>query len=431
MTYEEARDFLFALPRFGDVGAAAYKPGLERMEALLAAMGNPHDRFESIHIAGTNGKGSTASMVAAIGTASGKRIGLHTSPHLFDFAERLRIDGIPASHEWIASAVQRFQADILGISPSFFEASGALSFLYFAEEDVDLAVVEVGMGGRLDATNVLTPRASAVTHIGLDHTKELGDTLGDIAREKGGIAKLGVPMLSSVEDTEALKALGATAELVGAPFENIRETTTVEIVGRGPGSVVLDISTPDCSYDELTIGLPGDHQAWNAALAVRLSEIVWPGIEKSAVHDGLINVVGLSGLRGRFETIRNNPRIVADVAHNLDGWRAALACAQPNGQGQLYVLIGVMADKDIAGLGTLLSDFDATALPVGFDSQRALSKTSLAHQFQSQGLRTINVDGIEEGIGWFVRNAVDGDVLLVTGSHLAVAALPDLSLGVK
>src|SRR5690606_30389522 len=212
MTYADALTVLHALPRFAEAGAAAFRPGLARMRALMEAMDLPHERFASVHVAGTNGKGSTASMTAAMATAAGWRVGLHTSPHLFDVAERLRLDGTPAPHAWIADAVARYRTDFARIEPSFFEATVALSFRYFADEGVDLAVVEVGLGGRLDATNVLTPRACGITTLGLDHTDLLGDTLEAIAREKAGIAKPGVPLLTSAAQPEALAAIRETAE---------------------------------------------------------------------------------------------------------------------------------------------------------------------------------------------------------------------------
>ena len=425
MTYQDALDFLFTLPRFGDVGAAAYKPGQERMWALLGAMGNPHGQIDSIHVAGTNGKGSTASMVAAIGSASGKRIGLHTSPHLFDFAERMRIDGSPAPHEWIVDAVSRFMRDIKRIEPSFFEASVALSFLYFAEEDVDLAVVEVGLGGRLDATNVLTPRACAVTHIGLDHTEFLGDSLEAIAREKGGIAKPTVPLLSAVEDGAASAALGETAQKSGAKFEDVRESTSMEVINSAPPGLVINLQTPVRAYRGLSVELSGVHQAWNAALAVRLAETVWPDIQQEAVRAGLADVVARSGLRGRCEVISEHPSIIADVAHNPDGWLAALAFAKPKQDGQLYVLVGVLEDKDVAALAALLVEREAVALPVGLPSPRALSKAALSEILQTSGVSVVDVPSVEEGIEWFCRLAEETDVLLVTGSHIAVAELYD------
>ncbi len=423
MTYAEARDYLFALPRFGDVGAAAYKPGLERMWALLAAMENPHERFESVHIAGTNGKGSTSSMVAAIGTAAGKRIGLHTSPHLFDFAERLRIDGRPAPHDWIADAVERFHDTIKSVAPSFFEASIALSFLYFAEELVDLAVVEVGLGGRLDATNVLVPQACAVTHVGFDHTEILGDSLVAIAREKGGIAKPCVPLLSGVGDVAASAALRETAEKLGARFEDVRETVSLEIVDSSPAGLVIDLHTPHNDFRALTIGLAGRHQAWNAALAVRLAESVWPNISPDDVRTGLSGVVSLSGLLGRCETISEHPRIVADVAHNPEGWSAALSSVRPGCNGKLFVLLGVMADKDAAALATMLAEREAIALPVGLASPRAMSQSALSGILRTHCVEVVDVVDVQHGIEWFSLHAAEHDVLLITGSHLAVAEL--------
>ena len=423
VAYQDVLDLLYTLPRFGHAGAAAYQPGQERVRALLGAMGNPHEQIESIHVAGTNGKGSTASMVAAIGTAFRKRIGLHTSPHLFDFAERMRIDGSPAPHEWIVDAVSRFMRDIKRIEPSFFEASVALSFLYFAEEDVDLAVVEVGLGGRLDATNVLTPRACAVTHIGLDHTEFLGDSLEAIAHEKGGIAKPTVPLLSAVEDGAASAALGETAQKSGAKFEDVRESTSMEVINSAPPGLVINLQTPVRAYRGLSVELSGVHQAWNAALAVRLAETVWPDIEQEAVRTGLADVVARSGLRGRCEVMSGHPRIIADVAHNPDGWLAALAFAKPKQEGQLYALVGVMEDKDVAALATLLVENEAVALPVGLPSPRAMPKSALSEILQTTGVSVVDVADIEDGIGWYCQCAQESDILLITGSHLAVAEL--------
>ena len=209
MTHAEAR--LLALPRFADAGAAAYRPGLERMRALLADMGDPHAATPAVHVAGTNGKGSTASFAASVAHAAGAHVGLHTSPHLVSLRERMRVDGRPAPPEWLEGAVERWGGAVEALEPSFFEATVALSLLYFAEQGVDLAVVEVGLGGRLDATNVLAPLVSVVTHVGLDHTDLLGETVGEIAREKAGIAKPGVPFLHAVADAGARAALEAEA----------------------------------------------------------------------------------------------------------------------------------------------------------------------------------------------------------------------------
>jgi len=423
MTYPAALALLDALPRWADAGAAAYRPGLARMAALMDAMGRPHERLRAVHVAGTNGKGSTASFVAAVGTAAGRRVGLHTSPHLFDFAERLRLDGRPAPHDWIAAAVARHRDDLRRIEPSYFEASVALAFLYFAEEAVDLAVVEVGLGGRLDATNVLRPVACGITAIGLDHTDLLGATLAEIAREKAGIAKPGVPLLTSADQPEVLEAIRAAAAEAGAPVERVREAVAVAVDSEAPDGLVLRLRTPVRDYGRVRLGLAGVHQAWNAALAVRLAETAMPGLPEDAVRAGLAGVRRLSGLRGRCETWAEHPRVVADVAHNPDGWRAALACARPAGAGRLWALVGVMADKDAGALAALLAEAGATALPVALPSARALSREALAAMLRARGVPVVDVAGVDEGVAWFRQRAGSGDVLLVTGSHLAVEAL--------
>ena len=421
MTYTEALAVLHALPRFADAGAAAFQPGLERMHALLEAMGHPEGRFPSLHIAGTNGKGSTASFAAAIATAAGLRVGLHTSPHLFDFAERMRLDGQPAPHAWIAEAVAQYQSDIKQIGPSFFEASVALSFLYFAEQTVDLAVVEVGLGGRFDGTNVLQPVACGITHIGLDHTDLLGDSLAAIAREKAGIAKSGVPLLSAVENAEAHVAIRDTAEAIGAPVEAIRETVILTPSEATPSTILLQ--TPRTDYGAVRLGLAGRHQHWNAALAVRLLEIAVPTVSVAAVHTGLAEVGRLSGLRGRAEVWQRHPRIIADVAHNADGWKAALALAQPELGGRLFVLLGVLADKDAVALATLLAEQGDTVLPVALPSPRALPIAALTAYLMAHGVPVQPVADVRAGLRWFSRHAEAADTLLVTGSHGTVEAL--------
>ena len=408
-----ALDRLLALPRFADAGAAAYNPGLDRMRALLAGMEHPEQAASSIHVAGTNGKGSTASMAAAIATASGLRVGLHTSPHLRRVGERMRVDGVPAPDDWLEDAAERHADLFARVGPSFFEATTALAFLRFAEAGVDLAVVEVGLGGRLDATNVLTPRVSVVTSVGLDHTDLLGDTLAAIAREKAGIAKPGVPLLHAVTDAGARASIEATAAAAGAPVEASRETCHV----RFESPNVVSLATPAGDYGRLTLGLPGVHQAWNAALAVRACELAVPDLPRSAVAKGLVEVVGLSGLRGRGETVDG---VVLDVAHNADGWRVALAAVRP--AGRLFAVVGVMADKDAPALARLLAGAGAVALPVGLPGDRALGRDALAAVLRQSGVEVADAGpSVADALAWAdARREVD-DRVLVTGSHVTVA----------
>ncbi len=424
MTWPEAKAFLLDLPRFAEQGGAAMKPGLERMEALLAAAGDPHTRFRSIHVAGTNGKGSTASMVAAIATAAGLRTGLHTSPHLHDLAERMRIDGVSAPHDWIAEAVTRYRADFEAVQPSFFEATVALSFLYFAEQAVDLAVVEVGLGGRLDATNVLRPELALVTSIGLDHADLLGPTVEDVAREKAGIAKPGVPLLTSAEGADVLAAVRATAVARGAQFVNLWDEVDIRVHPTGADGLTLDLTTPVRTYAQLAVGLPGRHQAANAALAVRAAEWVVESVQRDAgpVYSGLGNVRKLSGLGARCEVVQRSPLILADVAHNADGLRAALAWARDLVGGSLYVLFGTMRDKDLGAMAELLKRADATVLPVGLPTSRAVPQDELCQAFRDARLPMIDVADINAGLDWFQQHAAASDGLLATGSHLTAAA---------
>jgi dihydrofolate synthase/folylpolyglutamate synthase len=424
MTYAEAEAVLLALPRFAEQGGAAFKPGLERMQALLGRLGNPHERFPSVHVAGTNGKGSTASMLASIGTAAGLRVGLHTSPHLHDLAERLRLDGVPAPHAWIAGAVARLRPAFDAVGPSFFEATVALSFLYFAEQAVDLAVVEVGLGGRLDATNVLHPVLALVTNIDLDHADLLGDTREAVAREKAGIAKPGVPLLTAADGAVVVAALRDTAAARGAPFGRVQDDVQVERVVAQADRLVLDVRTPTRLYRRLEVGLPGRHQVWNAVLAVRAAEKVVPAArdDEGVIRSGLRNVRKHSGLEGRSQLLNFSPLILADVAHNAGGLRAALAWARGRVEGQLYVLFGTMRDKDLAAMAAVLAAGDTRVLPIPLASPRSVPYPTLCETLCAHGVPVIDTAGVREGVAWFERHAGAADGLLVTGSHLAVSA---------
>lgn len=418
MKYAEALDFLFALPRFGHVGQAAYKPGLERIGALMEAFGEPHKGFPSIHIAGTNGKGSTAAMVAAVGTAAGKRTGLHTSPHLLDFAERMRIDGENAPHQWIATTVSKYESVIREVGASFFEASVALSFLYFAEMEVDAAVIEVGMGGRLDATNIVTPVVCGLTHIGLDHTQQLGDSLQDIAREKAGIAKPGVPFLSAHAGTEIHHVLEKTVSERGGLLEHVHDV--VSIVSTDPSIRFTSVSN---TYHVERLGFSGSHQLANAALAIRLAEMAWPDIAPRHIVTGLAETARLSGLRGRFEVVSHDPTIIVDVAHNPAGWRSAFNQIGQARQGRLYVLFGAMADKELAPLGKLLIEHEATVLSIQLESERALQEEDLITWLKDSSIPVIPYKTAHSAVRYFSANASPDDILLATGSHLTVEAV--------
>ncbi|OZC01853.1 bifunctional folylpolyglutamate synthase/dihydrofolate synthase [Rubricoccus marinus] len=408
-----AEAFLLGLPRFAASGASAYAPGLGRIRALLAAMGDPHRGLRVVHVAGTNGKGSTSSFAAALLASGGLRVGLHTSPHLLHLRERMRVNGVPASGAWLDAAVESYKSEMREIGPSFFEATVALSLLYFAEQRVDVAVVEVGLGGRLDATNVIEPLAALVTHIGLDHTDLLGDTPEAIAREKAGIAKPGAPFLHALPAGPTRDALEAEARRRGATPEAVRDACRVSASGAD-----YAFTTPEASYSPVGLGLSGAHQAWNAALALRAAEIALGG---PAPLSGLRDVVALTGLRGRAEVWSEDPRVVLDVAHNPDGWRAALDAVPGAPGAHLWVLAGVMADKDVEGLGDLLAARGARVLALGLEGERALGAEPLAERLRACGAEVETAASVEDALDRFRREGSGADRLLVTGSHVTVS----------
>ena len=430
MTYADAEAFLLARPRFSQLGAAAYQPGLARMEALLDVLGRPHDAFASVHVAGTNGKGSTASMLAAIATASGRRVGLHTSPHLWHLNERFRIDGVPAPEAWTAAAVARYGDALAALRPSFFETTTALAFRYFADEAVDVAVVEVGLGGRLDATNVLRPRLAVITSIGLDHTDLLGETLGEIAREKAGIIKPGVPVLSGAVQPEAHAAIAEAAAAHAAPLHRLDDEATLGRIEARLDGLVLDLETPRRAYPALRLDLTGGHQARNAALAVRAAEILFEELPESVMRAGLGAVRQRAGLRGRLEVRQRAPLVVADVAHNADSLAAALAFieARRDPAGRLCVVLGLMRDKEGGAVARLLAEAGAEVFTASVPGGRAWPAGELGALLQAHGVPVVGAGAVAEGVAAFRTRAAPADALLVTGSHYVVAALPEAEM---
>ena len=421
---DDALAYLHTLPRFAGTQDVAYRPGLDRINALMDAMGRPHEAFRSVHVAGTNGKGSTASMLAAILAAAGYRTGLHTSPHLFHVTERMRLDGQPAPAAWLEAAVQRYQRVFDAAQPSFFEATVALSLLYFAEEGADAAVVEVGLGGRLDATNVLQPTLSIITTLGRDHAELLGDTFAEIAREKGGIIKPGVPALTAAAPPEATAVLRRIAAAQGAPLHELDKEVRVDVDKSTLRGLTLCLQTPARRYDALRVELAGAHQQTNVALAVRAAELLQ--LSPEAIRTGLQDVRRRAGLRGRLEVVQEAPLVVADVAHNPEGLAATLAALRPalqKGGGRLTVLFGVMRDKDVDAMLDLLAEAGAIVCPVPLESERALPPEALADLLAAKGLAAGPAASVPDGLARFRDAAMPEDVLLLTGSHQVVSQL--------
>lgn len=410
----ECEAYLLGLPRYSQVGNEAMKPGIRGVGHLLDAMDHPERRLTCVHIAGTNGKGSTASMTAAIAQAAGLRTALFTSPHLVRLTERIRINGTPIADAVLSDALQRHKATFDRWQPSFFEAITALAFLCFAEAQVDLAVIETGLGGRLDATNIIQPAACVITQIALDHESTLGGTLPRIAREKGGIIKPGVPVVAQPEQREVRDVLQAIARKQGAPWH---EAGTVS--GHGDA---LSLHTPVRTYREVRCGIPGRHQHFNALLALRVSELIIGCLADSpdCALDGLANAATLSGLRGRLETLQSRPHVVLDVSHNPSSISAALD--HIGGRRMLRVVLALMRDKNVSAIARLLAVRTSRVFTCDLDSQRAWASDALAKRLATQGV-TIGGSGRLEAI-WpeVCRISRPQDSVLICGSHYLAGA---------
>lgn len=345
--YEEVTSWMFEqIPMFQNVGSGAYKPGLERVEALSAAFGNPHRRLTAIHVAGTNGKGSTSSLLASVLTAAGLKTGLFTSPHLVDFRERIRIDGRMISKEEVVDFIDRYKQLNGAFEPSFFELTTMMAFDHFARHGVDIAVIETGLGGRLDATNIITPIVSVITNISLDHTALLGDTPAQIATEKAGIIKPGVPVVIGRADDDAVHAVFADkAAAEHAPIIFAAEQPIYRSVDRTE-SVATYHDTP---WGDIESPLTGDCQSENANTVLHTLQLLADKVDRRAVVAGFRDVARLSGLQGRWMTISHSPTLICDTGHNPGGWAyLGPRLRQMASERRLEVVIGFVNDKDIS-----------------------------------------------------------------------------------
>ena len=333
--YHTTLRFLYDLQLFG------IKVGLENIKSLLSFLGNPEKRLTCIHIAGTNGKGSTAAMIASILTASGYKTGLYTSPHLIDFPERIRIDGESISRRIIVELTKSLRPIIERRRATFFEATTAIAYQYFADQEVDVAVIETGLGGRWDATNVITPILSIITNIGLEHTEYLGKTYSHIAFEKGGIIKPGVACLTGTTNKAALNTLRRIAKRKASHFSRAPGISSDEIRHRSLSGLRANIRTKRTMYRNLDIRLAGDHQASNAQLALlameEMQDAGFERVSKKSVRDGLRSIRKNTSFRGRMEILSEQPPVVADVAHNPDGIQAQIGRASC--RERVYVLV--------------------------------------------------------------------------------------------
>lgn len=376
---------------------AGIKPGLERTEHLLDVVGNPHHHLPAIHVAGTNGKGSTCSMLASVFMAAGYKTGLYTSPHLRRFNERMRINSADIDDDTLATLAAPLLEEAERIGGTFFEITTVMALQWFAANRVDVAIIETGLGGRLDATNVISPLASVITSIDFDHMEYLGTTLDAIAGEKAGIIKPGVPAIVAEPRTQLRGVFEKRAALVGAPLQFVDDAMRVEVDTFHPDLSMTVSVLSDDRLDYVTTDLCGEHQARNVAAVMATIPVIADAYDITADHvrHGLMHVRRNTGQRGRIQLLRSQPPIVLDVAHNPAGLAMLVTtlrrCGYPDGSWQ--VIFGAFADKDVPAMLHALKPAVGTLYACASDSDRATPSNHLASMALEAGIRAVVDEG--------------------------------------
>lgn len=431
MTYEEVTEYLFSqTPNYESQGATGYKEGLETTMALDEHFGHPHKNFRSIHIAGTNGKGSVSHTIAALLQICGYRVGLYTSPHLVDFRERIRVNGTPIPEDYVVNFVESEKAFFEPLKPSFFEITTAMAFKYFSDMNVDIAVVEVGLGGRLDCTNIITPILSVITNISLDHTKLLGGTLEQIAMEKGGIIKPDVPVIIGEATPETRMVFDALAQEVGAPITYAEDEPAIIEYKALPEGIMHYKTAYDTEFDG---ELMGSYQVKNTNTIVRMigkliemgyfsphdiDDNMYKGLQE--MNQAFMNVTNITGLMGRWQVVRQKPMVVCDTGHNTGAWEylskqlEALPCHH------LRIVFGMVEDKDIYSVMNLLPK-NATYYYTKGSTKRAFPETSLKVFGEQFGLKGECYPTVAKAYEAALQNATSEDVIFIGGSTYVVA----------
>lgn len=402
MTYKDCLDYLFSqLPMYQRIGHAAYKANLNTTIEFLKTIGNPEREFRTIHIAGTNGKGSVSHMLASILYESGYKTGLYTSPHLTDFRERVKINGKVISKKEVVRFVTSNKLLVEKIQPSFFEWTVALAFNYFESNSVDVAVIETGMGGRLDSTNVIIPELSIITNIGKDHVQFLGDSLAEIAREKAGIIKKEVPVLIGEYLPETKVVFEERAKILNSSL----------------------VFAQDRIFEPFECDLKGPYQKQNQQSVLSALEILknkYPLVSRKSIASGLKNVVYNTGLKGRWQWLGKKPGILADIAHNYDGISIVFNEIKKMDFKQLHIVWGMVGDKDIKEILTLLPK-DARYYFCKPNIPRGLEIDKLYHEAGLVGLNGIKLESVVEAIKKAKSEAESNDLIYIGGSTFVVA----------
>ena len=402
MKYQDTVNWMFQqLPMYQNKGKAAYKADLSNTLKLALHLKNPENTFKSIHVAGTNGKGSTSHMLASILQEAGYKVGLYTSPHLKDFRERIRINGKVISKQFVIGFIKRNLSFLEANQLSFFEMTVGMAFDYFAKQDIDIAVIEVGMGGRLDSTNIITPKLSVITNIGLDHTQFLGDTLKKIATEKAGIIKQNIPVV-----------IGQTQPETEAVFKEMAKTNN------------SDIYFADQLIDKpLESDLKGAYQQHNIKTVIQsvtvLNDLGYY-ISNSKLKIGLLNVVKNTNLQGRWQVLQQNPKVICDTAHNKEGLAIVIQQLQTEVFNNLHIVFGVVNDKALDTIIPILPK-RASYYFCKPNIQRGLDADKLRLVFNKKGLQGESYESVDEAYKRALTNAKKDDLIYVGGSTFVVA----------
>lgn len=403
------------------------KFGLRNTRLILRSVGNPEKKFRSIHIAGTNGKGSTAAFLSSILMEAGYRTALYTSPHLVRFTERIRINGEEISERRLVEYAKMLRPLVEQVRATFFEATTCIAFQYFADEQVDVAVIEAGLGGRLDSTNVLLPMASIITNIGLDHTDILGKTIAAIAREKGGIIKTSVPCVTGSEDPVSMKVLGRIAERKATRVLRPEAIVKCRIDERSPG--IVSFQSGEFSIPRVRLGLRGPHQLRNAQVAIAVLDVLHRDrrvrsfvrrLRGLHIKKGLENVLKNSQLRGRLEQLGRPVRYILDVAHNPPGIRTLVHALRLRGYSSMPVVFGVMKDKDCRSMVKELAPVSQIIITVAPSFKRAKSAISLNGVIRQKRIPSRVGGTVTNGVRMARSFSSGGSPILITGSHYVV-----------
>ena len=404
MTYQETVQYLYTqVPSFQKVGAVGYKEGLYNTLTLDEHFGHPHRSFKTIHEAGTNGKGSCSHTLAAILQSAGLKTGLYTSPHLVDFRERIKVNGQMISQEYVCDFVEKERSFFEPLQPSFFELTTALAFKYFADQHVDIAVIEVGLGGRLDCTNIITPELCVITNISLDHTQFLGNTLAEIAAEKAGIIKPGIPVV-----------IGETTPETRPVFKRVAREKKAPLLFAEKES--LD------GFDDLLAAfeLKGSYQKKNARTIVTAAQTL--GLPKQTIAEGMSHVVELTGLMGRWQTLSEKPLVVCDTGHNTGGWQYLSEQIKQQPARQKHIVFGMVDDKDLRTVMQMLPK-DACYYWTQASTHRAIPAKTVQETGAAFMLKGKAYDHVKDAAEAALAAAEAGDFVFIGGSSYVVADL--------